>query len=80
MQVEFKSEPEMYRKEHNGRKPNTVRVVDERDARFIALKSGRAVTIRITNPKNGKSFMRVITDVTFYTLKDVNLCIISWRD
>jgi hypothetical protein len=75
VQVEFKSDPEFFRKEHNGSKPNTVREVDEADRRFIALRKGQATTIRITSTKTGQSFMRVITDVSFYK----NLCIISWE-
>jgi hypothetical protein len=75
MQVAFRSDPEFYRKEHNGYKPNTVREVDETDHRFITLRAGRAKTIRIVSTKTNQSFMRVITDVSFYK----NLCIISWR-
>lgn len=73
--VEFKSVPENYEKEKNGRKPNTVRVLDLWDMRFLFLSLKSPQIIRIKNTKTGETFARKITDITFWNGE----FIISWK-
>ena len=73
--VRFKSIPQMYNKELSGRKPNTVREIDEMDDRFKRLYDGEANVITIENTETGKWFLRAIKDVSVFN----NLMIISWE-
>jgi hypothetical protein len=73
--VEFKSTPEMYAKEQDGRKSNTLRFTDPADLRFIALAKGKATHIEIINKASGEHFKRKITDYTEWG----EWSIISWR-
>ena len=72
--VKFKSAPFYYSKEKAGLKPNTVRRV-ESDERFSKLTNRTAHFITIQNSKNGKQFIRRITDISFWE----GLVIISWE-
>jgi len=80
MNVEFKSIPEMYRKEHNGLKRNTVIKRDSpKDFRFKILRcfmKGQIHNLNITivNTDTSESFTREVTDVTQWG----DLYIISW--
>jgi hypothetical protein len=73
--VDFKSLPQYYSKEQDGRKPNTVRVINSEDERFKMLESGQAKRIRITNIETGEHFIRYITDYTIWS----GCGVISWR-
>jgi len=77
--IEFKSYPEIFLKEKDGRKPNTFRLVDNHDIRFEKLGMFNKITdkffIGITNTETSEKFYREITDVTFYN----GYVIISWR-
>lgn len=78
--IKFKSLPEYYEKEKSGRKNNTVRWIEDKDMRFMALKnmaSGDSPmeNIEITNKESGESFVRQIKDVTVYD----PVIIITWR-
>jgi len=73
--VKFKSIPEMWIKEKNGRKPNTVREIDEMDTRFQMLMESETNLITIENSETGETFSRAITDVSIWN----NLMIISWK-
>jgi hypothetical protein len=76
--VSFKSIPENWEKERDGRKPNTLRKKDLEDPRHLALGammvSGDYGRIRIENSETGKAFDRQITDVTEWQ----GWLIISW--
>lgn len=78
-QIEFKSIPEMFRKEYLGLKPNTLRVIEIDDIRrgfcekFIDNKLN-ILWITIINSKTGEKFTRYVTDVTFWN----NQYLISW--
>ena len=72
--VMFKTHPDYFEKERDGRKPNTVRFLKDEDPRLGRLLMG-ADKICIVNKDTGRQFVRDITDFTeFKTLK-----IISWR-
>ena len=73
--VKFKSIPENYVKEKDGRKPNTERVIEATDVRWKKLSKGIATHVRITNTETGEYFTRKITDVTFWN----GIVVISWR-
>lgn len=73
--VKFKSTPDNYAKEKDGRKPNTVRILETTDARWRKLADKKVAQIVITNTETGESFKRRVTDVTFWN----GLWIISWR-
>ena len=77
--VGFKSYPKIWLKEKNNIKPNTVRLVDNEDNRFIKLRENDYSTIRIFNTQTNEYFEREIEDVTFFTLGCNELVIISWR-
>ncbi len=67
--IRFKSTQEMYRKELFKLKPNTLRLKDMTDERFIKLmdfENGNLnnLTIEIENAKTGEAFGRSVTDVT----------------
>ena len=67
--IRFKSTQEMYRKELLKLKPNTLRLKDIEDDRFIKLmnfENGNLnnLIIEIENNKTGESFGRSVTDVT----------------
>ena len=73
--VTFKSIPEMFEKEKDGRKPNTVRKIDEMDERFRKLFEDDCRIICIKNTRTDEIFQRVITDVSVWE----DIMIISWR-
>lgn len=88
--IQFKSTPENWEKEFDGRKRNTVRVFDnENDLRkeildhFIKFKSGgkkpaylKILKIEIMNTEIKQVFEREVTDVTYFP--QGNCYIISW--
>jgi len=73
--VIFKSIPEMFHKEISGRKPNTIREIDEADNRFKLLAESKAHLITIVNTETQEAFTRKITDVSIWK----NIMIISWE-
>ena len=73
--VTFKSYPENFEKERDGRKPNTLRFYDRTDERFEALVMKECPVITIENTDTGETFRRDITDVTFWK----GCVLISWR-
>ena len=79
--ITFKSIPDMFSKERDGLKPNTLRKVDINDNRFFRLIScikrvEPYPLIEIRNTETLESFIRQITDVTFWE----GYAIISWRE
>lgn len=77
--VKFKSFPVNYEKEKDGRKPNTLRLKETNDYRFVHLGammlSGDYGKIQIKNSGTEESFVRTITDVSEWQ----GWIIISWR-
>jgi hypothetical protein len=73
--VIFKSIPEMFEKEKDGRKPNTLRMIYNDDPRYDALKDKTATHITIENTDTKEAFMREITDISFWS----GWWIISWK-
>lgn len=77
--VRFKSLPNYWQKEKDGRKPNTIRKIKDEEKFEILLKfmdnEISELNIIIHNTFNGESFERQIKDVTEWN----NLLIISWR-
>ena len=71
--AQFKSIPGMYEKEKSGKKPNTLRKIDPKDDRFIALRLG-CKRIRIVKRDLSESFERYITDYMEWE----GFAIISW--
>ena len=71
----FKSTPENFAKEKDGRKPNTERTVPKDDPRFEALEQRTATRIRIGNSETQECFEREITDISFWDGRFT----ISWR-
>jgi hypothetical protein len=72
--VIFKSTPENWNKERDGRKPNTFRKIDEEDSRFLLLRMG-VNEIFMQNSETGEEFHRFITDYTEWD----GYAIISWK-
>ena len=72
--VIFKSHPLHYYNERDGTKANTVRHIDEEDARFKLLREGKVKNIKIVNSVDGQSFIRPISNRTEWE----GLMIISW--
>ena len=77
--IEFKSDPKLYRKEFLGLKSNTVRdikIPDVRQEILMDYNRGKFtnLTITIVNKETSEQFTREVTDVTFFN----NLWIISW--
>jgi len=76
--ITFKSIPLFFFKERDGIKPNTIRVDDPNDKRFIKLNNCRhpPKQIKIVNAGNPKLFfIREITDISYWD----RMWIISWR-
>lgn len=78
--VGFKSDPGIYEIEESGVKPNTVRVIDQKDPRFVILRrwcdDDKYGTITITNSADRtKFFERQITNLCYYM---DGLVVISW--
>lgn len=73
--VTFKSIPEMFKKEKDDIKPNTLRKIDTKDFRFKALRLGIVTHIKIINTESKLYFTREITDYTEWD----NMAIISWK-
>lgn len=76
----FKSVSPFFEKERNGLKPNTVRVIDLDDERFLTLEQWAFNNkplgeIQIMNPNTGAGFRRKVKDVSFWN----RFCIISWE-
>lgn len=77
----FKSTPENWFKEYDGRKPNTLRKIDADDVRFKTLREHALkndytdLYISINNTEDGRQFARKVTDYTEWD----GYAIISWR-
>lgn len=78
--VGFKSWDKIFQKEKSGRKPNTLRLHDEKDERFIKLKEWHDKEvfgqIIIENKTTGEIFTRQVKDVTYFD----KWVIISWEN
>jgi len=68
--IDFKTVSPLFEMERDGIKPFTVRLDDQKDSRFRALSqwefstsSTNAWYCRITNPKTGESFTRMIDNI-----------------
>lgn len=74
----FRSFPEYFVKEEDGRKPNTLRKLPKDDYRNDIIKKwedGEKVLIEITDTPDLNSFRREVTDIT----KWEGWTIISWK-
>ena len=72
--IKFRSTPENFRNEHDGSKPNTVRITEFWNDVWWQLYK-KATHIRIINTKTKDIFEREITNKTLYR----NMAIISWK-
>ncbi len=77
--ITFKSTPENYEKEKSGKKANTERIMksidDSRHAKLLKMINTQIYDkIQIVNTESDDSFIRQITDVTFWN----GIWIISW--
>lgn len=77
--ISFKSLPEFYEKEKNGKKNNIVRIIDKDDERFEIIKEYSIfkfdlLIIEIKNTETKDSFCRIVKDITFFN----DLTIITW--
>ena len=80
--IEFKSSEKYYEKECTGRKNNTVRQITKEEKAIICNNLFNIKYIRIKCDDDIQSFVREITDITFFDICDCNLirlCIFSWR-
>ena len=75
--IEFKSEPLFYMLEKEGKKPNTVRKIEEGDLRLEMLERGFPKIIRIKEALGNGYFDREITSVVYAPM--FKLWIISWK-
>lgn len=72
--IHFKSIPENYEKEKDGRKPNTLRS-NKSYAEHLSSEVMQPTIIIIENSKTGEYFTRQITDITIWQ----DWVIISWK-
>jgi len=72
MKCLFKSYPRYWKKERDGRKPNTFRKFKEGDTRFT-VRPGDTITMQ--NTETGETFTRTLTDLSYYE----GWMIFSWR-
>ena len=85
--VVFKSGRSFYEIEECGLKPNTVRVLDEEEARLFAdwimdadVVQHKIQYIEIQNKHGQESFRRKLTDVSFIgSIHEKYLLVFSWR-
>lgn len=68
--ISFKSRPEFFDKEKRGSKSNTLRHVDMFDERFKTLlecfQLGVLPSVEIKNSVTGETFVRRLTDISFF--------------
>ena len=76
--IHFKSNPECFIKEKRGSKPNTVRVLNEKDRLAVQAVLNTLERISISNTYTGKSFERELTDITHFDLI-MDIWIFSWK-
>lgn len=76
--IEFKSIPEMYIKERDGIKSNTIRSMV--DIEIDMYEQSLPEYIKIINTKNSTDFfVRKLNDVTdFYKHNDIHIVLFSW--
>jgi len=72
--IHFKSIPENYEKEKDGRKPNTLRTLQSYTEHLFSEETEPKIII-IENSETGAFFTRQITDITIWQ----GWVIISWR-
>lgn len=84
--VVFKSVPGFWIIERNGNKPNTVRLLSEReyverlDFANTCMEVGEPATIQVVNTETGEHFFRAITDISQVgVLLGQTMWCISWR-
>lgn len=79
--IEFESLKEYFEKEVTGKKNNTVRQITEKEKTIILENLPNIKYIRIKHGGGGQSFLKELTDITFFDIHDYNLirlCIFSW--
>ena len=79
--VIFRSEPSMYEVEENGKKPNTVRILDFCETSQVIENWDKLTHIRIEERGHNRSFTRELTDITdIGELLGKNMFVFSWRN
>jgi len=71
--IDFKTVSPFFEQERDGKKPFTIRLIDNKDSRFRALSQwepGRKWLIRIYNPQTGESFIREIAGIDYVRYVD----------
>lgn len=78
--IYFKSIKEMYEKELDGRKTNTVRILTLKELQDVLEKEFRH--IRISMKDTDYYFTRIITDISYIYSENHSLiiCIFSWNN
>ena len=72
--------PGYYKKEQNGIKPNTVRIISKKEDSLI--QASKITAIEIINVDTGEKFQRIISDITYFVYYDYHEIIIyifSWQ-
>ena len=84
--VIFKSIPDYWQREYIGNKPNTVRILDDREYRESlsfaddCMEMGEPASIEIINADDFRVFFRRITDIMQVgTLLGRTMWVISWQ-
>ena len=60
----LKSDLRYYKKEEDGRKPNTTRIIDQRESRIITVVNPQRIRITLSGGPTIHQFEREITDIT----------------
>lgn len=79
--IEFNSLPVFYRKEVDGTKPNTVRIVTNKEDKIISGMLENIEYIRIVNTNRvmgTESFVRKLIDITRFESFGLIIYIFSW--
>ena len=75
--VTFRSISEYYKKEVDGKKANTIRIIsDEED---ILIQMSELDYIKIINVETNDVFYRRLTDITRFIHNDMIIYIFSWK-
>ena len=84
--VVFRSLPDLWAIERCGNKPNTVRLLTEReyierlDFARSCLMVGEPATVEMVNTETGEGFFRALTDISQVgTLLGQTMWVLSWR-
>ncbi len=76
----FRSTPSLYEKEESGKKPNTVRILDD-DAEALPVMMGKEDLTHIRIERwDHHGFTRELTDISVVgRLLGKTICVFSWR-